>query len=360
MIAERPLLERLGYSKAELDALDQIRVVTARADADDLREIGPELLKTLWPSEKERVQKTTVILTKRRGPKLLRFNYAQERFWDDVIEASRSKGNPIRAIILKGRQLGYSTLIQALHYFWCNENPFRNAITVSYDDPSSRELFFKAKYIHESHFFPRKTRRDSGQVLEFSQPHSSRFIVRTAGNLSAGRGDTFHHFHASEIPFWPNAEEVMTGLQQAVVEDTDTSIIWESTAKGAQGLFYDTWESAMQGRGFQPFFAPWFWDPEYTLPFGSDADRRRFSRDLSHEDKEYMERYSLSLEQMKWRRHTIDTRLSGNERKWQQEYPATATEAFLTSGSPVFNARRVTELLEEAVAPIWRGECFLA
>jgi hypothetical protein len=360
MIPEPAMLEALGYEDLEIDVLRDVRRVAETLDDKERWAFIREAQESLWPDELTRFQKTSVILTKEDGPKLLRLNFAQRRFWEDVIVRSRKERRPIRAIVLKARQLGFSTLIQALHYFWCDQHPNRFAMTISYDEPSSKELFQKAHYVDAMHWAAREKGRASANAIAFKPPHNSTFYVGTAGSANTGRGYMIQHLHCSELPMWPNPEEVITAVHQAVPSAPFTSIIWESTAKGAYGLFYDKWSAAVDSdSGFIPFFAPWHWDKQYTHEFASDDHRRLFLRQLSKEDRQYMDAHKLTPEQMKWRAWKIDEGFSGDARQFKQEFPASAGEAFLTSGSPVFNPERVMQLDANATIPLWRGEVVL-
>lgn len=360
MIPSREELEQ-HYDPKEVELLERIRVATQAIQNEARRsEVGKKLIHGMWPDELERISKTHWIQTKERGMQLLKVNYAQKRFYDDVIVSCRKDKRPIRGIILKARQLGFSTFMQSWMFDQCDTNANRVAMTISYDDASTEELFQKAKTIRDRQFFPRGSKRERRATVEFDAPHSSTFYTRTAGNASAGRGITIHHLHCSEVPMWPDPESVTVSVHQSVPTRPFTSIIWESTAQGAMGLFYDTWNAAEAGESdFVPFFAPWFWDPEYMLPFASKDHLNKFMRSLSLEDEDYQQRFKLTPEQMQWREHKIRNDLSGSYAQFQQEFPACAEEAFLTTGSPVFNPKAVRALQDHAVAPMWSGDIFL-
>jgi len=360
VILPREELE-LHYDKAEVEILEDIKRVTgAIRDDKERTAVGRKLIRTLWPDELERISKTHWIATKERGMQLLKPNYAQRKFYAAVIEESAKRVVPIRAIILKARQLGFSTFLQAWMFEQCDTNAFRTAMTISYDETSTEELFQKTKTIRDRQYFPRTSKRERRAAVEFDAPHSSVFFTRTAGNASAGRGITIHHLHCSEVPMWPDPESVTVSVHQSVPTRPFTSIIWESTARGAMGLFYDSWNAAEAGDSdFIAFFAPWFWDPEYVLPFASDDHMRKFMRSLSGEDEDYMKRFALTPEQMAWREYKIRNELSGSYAQFQQEFPACAEEAFLTTGSPVFNPKAVRNLHDHIAAPQWQGDIFL-
>ncbi len=86
--------------------------------------------------------------------------------------------------------------------------------------------------------------------------------------------DTIQFFHGSEVAWWENADEHMTGALQAVPDAPDTEIVLESTANGIGGLFYSMCKEAEHGDSdYQLVFIPWHWHGEYrhTAPKGWKA-----------------------------------------------------------------------------------------
>lgn len=360
MIPDDEYLERF-YERSEIDTLRHARLLLDQVSDDRRRnELGRELIRKLWPDWLERLQKTSLIQPKEGPPCLLILRPAQLKFMQDVIVRCIREGRPIRGIILKARQLGFSTLIQCLYYFWLNERPDLNSFTVSYDDASTVEMFQKAHYLQKTAWFPRRTQRERNNIIHFEHPHSSKFVTGTAGNDNVGRSFTNHFLHCSEIPMWEDAETVLVGLQQSVPETAISCNLWESTAKGALGPFYEQWTRAEEGKSnFIPFFAPWHMEGRYSKPFPSKDHLNRFMRKLSHRDREYQARHRLKPEQMHWRAAKIDDDFIGNERSFRQEYPADAEEAFLTSGSPAFDPDAVRALADNVAPAQWIGDAMM-
>lgn len=360
MIPATDFLERY-YTDKEVAFLEDLRKLTDRiADEEKRGAVGRKALRHFWDDELTYIQKTHWLHKQKKPgpPQLLRLNYAQLAFYK-LIEEARAQKIPIRIITLKARQLGFSSLIQSWQYEQCDREGNRCSLTLSYDEGSSIELFQKSRHLHDRMWFPRKTGRDSGAVLEM-RGHNSTIFVKTSGNLSAGRGDTYHHLHGSEIPMWENAGETLVSAMQAVPEAPDTSVVLESTAKGAVGEFYDEWNKAERGENnFVPFFAPWFWDPEYSIGFAGEDAENAFGRSLDLTERRLQDQHKLTLAQLHWRRRTIKGKCQGSEAKFRQEYPSTAKEAFLTTGAPVFNAEGISNLERNVAPPLWRGNAHL-
>lgn len=356
MIPGADFLEQ-HYADDEVRALLELKKLLERESNEKSRaKEGRRLLRALWDDELEWIQKTHFIRTKQGGQlRLLKLNYAQQAFYDQVIVRCRKERRPIRGICLKARQLGMSTFIQLWQYEQCDRLSNRGSLTISYDDESSKSLFSKSLIVHNNLWFRRDTSEKGKGKITFAD-NGSFFHVRTAGNLAAGRGETYQHLHASESPMWVDAGETQNSASQAIPSAPGTSIFYESTAKGAVGQFYDDWNDAEAGRSdFIPFFAPWFWDPDYSLAFASDSARLDFERELNLTERRLVEDHGVTLEQLHWRRFTIRNSCQNSEAKFRQEYPSTASEAFLTTGSPVFNAEAVARLEKLARPALWRG-----
>ena len=76
-------------------------------------------------------------------------NKAQLAIINRVLELLK-EGKPIRIIILKARQMGLSTAIEALVYWWVTNHKNITAMIVSHDDASSKNLYNMFKRYYEN------------------------------------------------------------------------------------------------------------------------------------------------------------------------------------------------------------------
>ena len=277
------------------------------------------------------------IITKRGDVVNLRPNFGQLQLHNSM-QVQRDKGLPVRICLLKPRRVGWST--------WCVGDSFcdiyntanLSALEVSADDDSTDAIFRMAKRMNDSLPVQRKTEYSNRKEIVFSQPHGSRIIAQTAGKIVLGRGSTFQRLHCSEVAFWRNAAHQLGGLYQVVANEPGTVIVLETTANGVGGAFYDTFWNAVDRlksktgdyNGFLPVFFPWYKFPEYKQEI---PDGVHFEPD--YEAKEVQALYNLTNEQLYWRYQRI-VELNGDVDMFRQEYPATAREAFITSGRAVF------------------------
>jgi hypothetical protein len=262
-------------------------------------------------------------------------NYGQLKLAKSI-DLQRLRNIPVRIVLLKPRQVGWSTWSIADAFCDVYNKPNCNAIAVSADEDATDSVFRMAKLMHDQISPQRPTDYSNRKEIIYSHPHGSRFIAQTAGKKVLGRGSTFKRVHCSEVAFWRDAATQLGGLYQVVPKDSDTCIILESTANGIGGAFYDTFWSAVERMrrdrndldGFVPVFFPWFEFPEYAIKCPESAV-------FTSEERETQAKYNLTPEQLYWRKLKI-RELNGDEDMFRQEYPSTAKEAFLTSGRPVF------------------------
>lgn len=276
---------------------------------------------------------------------------------NDAVTAQLDTEGKIRVIILKARQQGLSTYTGGYLYYAVSQRPARKAMVVTHHADSTRALFDMTKRYHEHcpEILKPHTKYSSRREMNFDVLDSS-YVVATAGGESIGRGETLTHIHASELAFWPKSSSLdnWNGLTQAVPNTPGTAVFVESTANGVNGIFYDLWRGAVDGKnGYVPVFIPWFVDPEYREDVPKNFERTPEENDLAKE-------YDLDDGQLMFRRRKI---AQNGIDLFRQEYPSEPEEAFLTTGRPVFNPDQLqkkiktTRDLEERFA--LEGEEFL-
>jgi len=230
-------------------------------------------------------------------------------------------------IILKARQLGFTTFIQIFMLDRCLFNSNTSAGVVAQNREAAEDFFKnKIKFAYEN--LPDWIRKekgkksDSARMLEFS--NGSKIVVGTS--LRSG---TYQYLHISEFgkicATRPDrAEEIVSGSINTVA--AGRFIFIESTADGAYGRFYDMCMDAMQTvkhttLDFKFFFFPWWKHPKYILEeeVAISAEDDSYFRKI--EDSEDME---LTDSQKAWYIKKKKTQKG----KMSQEYPSTPEESF--------------------------------
>lgn len=272
-------------------------------------------------------------------------NDAQQIVWREI-KRQMDAGEPVRVLLLKGRQQGCSTLAQGISmWLACTREGFRGMTVAHKLKPAAQELFGKVELMYQ-HLPPEvkyelASGRQTGRRLKFEEPMRSVLVVESAEESDAvGRSGTFAFGHLTEIPFWPKADETMAAFMACVPDKAGTFIIVESTAKGMGDWFHRSWSSCTLAVAekrkpeFAPIFVPWFMQKEYR--------RKRTDLDapLTPSELDRMKRLGINEDQLLWYRSKIEQ--SGELA--QQEYPDTAEQAFLTSGLPFFDAKRIRKI----------------
>lgn len=235
----------------------------------------------------------------------------------------------VRAIILKGRQQGCSTYVNGRFYSKTTQRFGVRTFIMAHEAEASANLFEMVERFHDNMdpAFKPSTGATNARELVFDRLDSG-YKIGTAGSKGTGRSATVQHFHASEVAFWPNADEHGAGILQCVPSTPGTEIIFESTANGVGNYFHKMWLKAASGQSeFQAIFVPWFWQSEYRKPVVGVFE-------LEQEEADYQKAHGLDLEQMAWRRAKINE--LGDPKLFMQEYPATPDEAFQTTGIDSF------------------------
>lgn len=286
----------------------------------------------------------------------LHLNAPQQKLYD-AIKAQAKEGKPIRVIILKARQMGFSTLTEAMIFKrTVTKRNVRSGI-VAHRDDSTNNLFNMSKLFYEFLPEPLKPVRKASNAREliFDAPNgkglNSGIKCMTAGGDGIGRSDTFQNLHLSELAFWPgDVKATMTGLLQAVPQNPDTMVIIESTANGFD-YFKKLWDSAISGESdYIPVFCAWWELEEYRRSPDPDFKATR-------EEEEIRALYNLDDAQISWRRWAIKNLCGGDIEQFRQEYPACPEEAFITTGSCIFDKAALTARLAVLQPPL-RRVCF--
>lgn len=263
---------------------------------------------------------------------------ASQRYVHERLQEQMKRTGKVRALVLKGRQVGISTYISGRLYWRTTHTFGQRAFILAHLDDASQNLFDMARRYHDNcpPLVKPQTGKANAKELSFSVLDSG-YKVATAGSVEVGRSQTIQLFHGSEVAFWPNAQNHAAGIRQAIADAPGTEVIFESTANGIGNVFHSEWKAAERGDSeYEAIFVPWFWHEEYeTAP----------PDDWNPPDAwlEYEQNYKLRREQTHWawrknRGLAVVAGGTSDEPCWQfkQEYPANADEAFQTSGADAF------------------------
>lgn len=258
--------------------------------------------------------------------KAFNFNRAQLHIHKRIQEQLLATGK-VRALILKGRQQGCSTYVQARFFHKVITSTGLKAFILTHEAEATKNLFDMTKRYYDS--LPKGLApvpdTSSAKELNFKTLNSG-YSVGTAGNKAVGRSQTIQLMHASEVGYYPHAEEHAKGILQAVSNEKGTEIIMESTANGIGNYFYNMWMAASTGQtDFQAIFIPWYWQDEY---------KSEVAGELTEEENELLKEHQfdgLTKEGLFWRRKKLlefSNDFETGRELFNVEYPMTALDAF--------------------------------
>ncbi len=307
------------------------------------------------------------IITKNGTKELFHMNRAQLHFFVNFLSVPGKIFH--RHIILKARQLGFTTFIDLYILDEILFNTNREGIIIAHKVQDAREIFdrkidFAIRNMCEEvkgAFF--KVQRNSAKkiqvVVDYGPEKGSTSGLQVD---TSGRSGTFFYVHISEfakmcVAYPKAAVEVETGTFPAV--PFDGFIFIESTAEGMAGRFYemfhDNWHtrhtiSPMKSRVmFLPHFYNWQYDdmemskiseniPTSEMEIG-EIDFAEYQKENNLSDRE-ITYYYMKYQQMGGK-NSIDT-----IHKLHQEYPTTPEEAFLSTGQTYFPTSKVFSMLQ--------------
>lgn len=282
-----------------------------------------------------------------------------DEVWDDMI----TRHLPVRIIVLKGRQEGISTRVQARMLHQLVHEPNFYASTICHDAKSTIAMRSRIMGTMVNNL---QSPYDVANKRKFGEFRNGSIVdTMTAGSRSSGRSQTISFVHASEVARWhrkdfgdEQADEVLLSLLQAVPDLEGTTVILESTADGARGAFYDYCQNPPEGWRF--VFLPYYTLQEYRIRLTpeetklNDRLQAAFLAGNTLEINVCCELLRLTIDErgyrlgggyngacvplaaLKWRRKYGLAKCKNDPARFAQEYPANPEEAFLSSGRPAF------------------------
>lgn len=303
-----------------------------------------------------------VIVDKEQNTVPFFLNEVQREFIDtlngDIKLFKEGKLHHLKYLVLKGRQQGFTSLINAYQLARAITQVNFSGYTLADSADNTEDIFQdKAKYYFDN--LPDKVKPtqkySNRRELDFSKETggmNSKWRVATAGNIDAGRSKTLSFFHGSEVAFWKDARKILIGLSEAFTKQC--IVILESTANGFNE-FREMWND---DNNYTNLFYEWWKSREYTLHFENKLSEDIFKTKVNtvtditddaesgdwclYRCKWLKESKGLSWGQIYWYYH-----------KWKdkgvsikQEYPCTAEEAYLATGRNYFNTEIVANRID--------------
>lgn len=301
------------------------------------------------------IEKYIKIRTKTSEIVPLKLNTAQEKLYN-IIKKQKQEQKPVRIIILKARQLGFSTCTEAIFFKETATKMNVNTAIVAHKEESTTNLFNMTKLMYNELPYQLKPQLKASNAKELifntkeNKGLNSKIKCMTAGGEGVGRSDTINNLHLSELAFWQgDKKQTLLGLLQAVPNNPNTMVIIESTANGYE-YFKELWDNAVECKSdYIPLFIGWNELEEYQMPYDGF--------ELTEEEEELQTLYHLTLEQLTWRRWCISNNCGGDIELFKQEYPINPQEAFISTGDCIFDKQQIINRIQKLKEPLKMG-CF--
>ena len=250
-----------------------------------------------------------------------------------------------RNVILKARQLGFTTLIGVLWFDHAMMNPDQRVGIIAHNLEDAGVIFAdKVKFLYDQlpdvvkRMYPVQSITKS--TIEFK--HNSR--IRVAVSLRSG---TYHRVHISEMgkiaaKFPAKAKEIVTGTLPAV--PMHGVVVIESTAEGKEGLFYEIANRAekrskikrrLGAKEWKFHFFPWWIMPEYQAPANDNTPISATQHAYFAKVEQDMD-CKLSMRQRRWYVAEKEHGQAGDDEGMWREYPSTHDECWMRTNEGAF------------------------
>lgn len=316
---------------------------------------------------------------------LFRLRYPQ-RILVSRFEEKRKAGLPIRLILLKARQWGGSTTTQ-LYMAWLQFFHRRglNSLIIAHQGTASDEIKdmfdtmirrYPASMLHPlgEPYSEDETKLEgvgkSGSTSRVPQ-RGCKIKIGTAERPDGCRGGAYSLVHLSEVGLWrktdgKSPEDIVRSACSGILLRPLTMIVMESTANGTGNFFHSEYSAAANPdvpSQFDALFISWFQIEQYSIPFDSQSEKRNFAEslwrnrlsDLATSSREEPGKYlwwlwqkGASLEAINW--YVRERAGKNSHAVMASEYPSDDVEAFVHSGTMVFD-RYLVEALDSTCRP---------
>ena len=301
---------------------------------------------------------------------------------------------PVRLVLLKARQWGGSTTSQ-LYMAWLQlvHKVGLNSLIIAHQGAGSDEI--KDMFDRMIKNYPVDMLHKLGEVYNENEPRlvgvgksgsihrvpqrNCKIKIGTAERPDSCRGGDYNLVHLSEVGLWKategkKPEDIVRAACSGILYAPYTMIVMESTANGTGNYFYTEYKAAVDPKAksqYEAMFVSWFDIEQYSEPFENDKDRIGFahkllvnrennnvtsSREESGKYLWWLWKKGATLEAINW---YIKERAGKNDHGiMASEYPSDDIEAFVHSGTMVFDKYKVEELRRSVRPPKFVGDVY--
>ena len=258
-------------------------------------------------------------------------------------------------VILKGRQLGITTISLALDLYWhFIHNGLQGTLTT--DTEENRDMFRSTLAMYMEGL-PKEWRipliahnRNQLQLKNRSRLFYQVAGLRAKGSLGRGKAITF--LHGTETSSWGDEEGLASLLASLAETNPNRLYIFESTARGFN-MFHDMYVTAKRARTQRAIFCGWWRNQFYSLDPDSQIYKVYWDGRLTPEEKEWtrdikkLYDVEINSRQMAWWRWKLHEGIKDDALMYQ-EFPPTEDYAIIMTGTSFFSNARCTDMMKIA------------
>ena len=258
-------------------------------------------------------------------------------------------------VILKGRQLGITTISLALDLYWhFIHNGLQGTLTT--DTEENRDMFRSTLAMYMEGL-PKEWRipllahnRNQLQLKNRSRLFYQVAGLRAKGSLGRGKAITF--LHGTETSSWGDEEGLASLLASLAETNPNRLYIFESTARGFN-MFHDMYVTAKRAKTQRAIFCGWWRNQFYSVDANSQIYKVYWDGKLTPEEKEWtrdikkLYDVEINSRQMAWWRWKLHEGIKDDALMYQ-EFPPTEDYAFIMTGTSFFSNARCTDMMKIA------------
>jgi Terminase RNaseH-like domain len=258
-------------------------------------------------------------------------------------------------VILKGRQLGITTISLALDLYWHFTHPGLQG-TLTTDTEENRDMFRSTLGMYMDGL-PKEWKiplvghnRNSLTLKNRSRLFYQVAGLRAKGSLGRGKAITF--LHGTETSSWGDEEGLASLLASLAEKNPDRLYTFESTARGFN-MYHDMYVTAKRARTQRAIFCGWWHNQYYMADPEGPVYKVYWDGKLKPEEKEWVKDIKklygveINSRQIAWWRWKM-AEVIEDEALMYQEFPPTEDYAFVMTGSNFFSNSRCTDAMKEA------------
>ena len=256
-------------------------------------------------------------------------------------------------VILKGRQLGITTISLALDLYWHFMHPGLQG-TLTTDTEENRDMFRTTLAMYMDGL-PKEFKIPilAHNRNQLSLKNRSRIFYQVAGlraKGSLGRGKAITYLHGTETSSWGDVEGLASLLASLAETNPDRLYTFESTARGFN-MFHDMYTTAKRARTQRAIFCGWWRNELYSLDPEGQTYKVYWDGKLTGEEKEWtrdikkLYGVEINSRQIAWWRWKLYEGIKDDSLMYQ-EFPPTEDYAFVMTGTSFFSNARCTDAVK--------------